>query len=132
MNDRAKEHMKETSQALYDKIKQHFSLPTFEDDIAEDELPADFNYFLIVYGDMQRESESRRFFNQDVFVVYLSENNDQVNEDTLDIISIGESIKTVTCQGTVKERIKKNDSDQHIDRVTINFVRKIKYDSGQV
>lgn len=131
MNEKSKIHMKETSQLLYDKIKEHFNLPTFEDDIAEDELPADFNYFLIVYGDMKR-TESPRVFLQDVFVVYLSENNDQVNEDTLDIISIGESIKTTTCEGAVKERIKKNDSDQYIDRVTINFVRKIKYGSSQV
>jgi hypothetical protein len=128
MNERSKVLMKETSQVLYDKIKLHFNLPTFEDDIAEDELPVDFNYFLIVYGDMKR-TESQRIFLQDVFVVYLSENNDHVNEDTLDIISIGESIKTIACEGTLKERIKKNDSDQYIDRVTINFVRKIKYDS---
>ena len=113
-------------------LQDHFGLPGFQDNINEDEIPEDHNYFLIVYGDISRTDKQRATRNglsQDVYVVYISEGNDELDETSLDIISLVEGVKAVDFQRTTKERIQKADTSEFVDRVTLIFTRRIKYDS---
>jgi hypothetical protein len=58
-------------------------------------------------------------------VYYYSENRDDVDEQTIDIISSVSSIKGINFVNTVKERLQEKDTDRYVDRVTLVFRRVI-------
>jgi uncharacterized protein YuzB (UPF0349 family) len=126
VNEKAKKLMKEQSEGVYDTLKNHFNLPVFQDDIAEDEIPSEFNYFLLVYGDMTPTDTSRNLI-QEVYVTYITENNDMVDEETVDIISLISILKNIDFVRSIKQRLQKKDTDDYIDQVDIIFKRKIPY-----
>jgi hypothetical protein len=126
MNEKLKTYIGKQHQKLIDDLTNTFNLPIFVDEIAEDELPADNHYFLIVYGDMVGTGQGQVF--QEVYVVYISENNLQVEENTVDIISIGSKVPGFTFKRSVKERFQKEDTDNFFDQVTIIFRRKLIYE----
>ncbi|MEW4325863.1 hypothetical protein Q0N12_04215 [Rossellomorea marisflavi] len=131
MNERAKEIIKGQNKSILTVLKDHFKLPAFQDNINEDEIPEDHHYFLIVYGDISRTDQqraSRNGLSQDIYVVYISERNDALDETSLDIISLVEGVKAVDFQRTTKERIQKAETSEFVDRVTLIFTRRIKYD----
>lgn len=131
MNDRAKVFIKEQNSKIPQVLKDHFDLPVFQDNINDDEVPANHNYFLIVYGDIGRTEEQKssgKHLSQEIYVVYLSENNDNIDENSLDIISLVEGVKAITFQRTTKERVQKADTSEFVDRVTYIFSRMIRYD----
>jgi hypothetical protein len=127
MNETQKDYMNKKSQQIYNDLKNTFSLPIFEDEVDNEELGTNKNYFLIVYGDMQ-PANSEGSLSQEFYVVYVSEDNPNVETTTIDIISTMVKISNVTFGRTIKERVQKNDTDDYIDRVTLIFRRKLKYE----
>jgi hypothetical protein len=131
MNERAKALIKQQNIMIPQVLGDHFGLPVFQDNINDDEVPANHNYFLIVYGDIGRtdaQKSTGKHLRQDIYVVYLSENNDDVDESCLDIISLVEGVKAISFERTTKERVQKADTSEFVDRVTLIFTRLIKYD----
>nr|GGG64754.1 hypothetical protein GCM10011398_05470 [Virgibacillus oceani] len=124
MNEKQKKYMKEQKQAIYDDISTTFKLPVFEDEFAEDERPTDNHFFLIVYGDM-RKTDSPKKVRQDIYVVYTSENNPDVDSNTLDILTVVSKVKGIDFERSMRERIKKGETDYYYDRVTIIFSRSL-------
>lgn len=125
MNDKQIAYMKEQKQKIYDDITTTFNLPTFEDEFAEDERPADNNFFLIVYGDM-RKTESPKVVKQDIYIVYSSENNPDVDATTLNILTVASKVKGIEFERSIRERVKKGDTDYYYDRVTLIFSRSLR------
>jgi len=117
----AKQHQK-----LLDDLAQSFQIPVFVDEIAPDERPTDNHYFLIVYGDMNGSNEGQMY--QEVFVVYITEKNPAVEENTVDIISTVSKLPGFSFDRTVKERFRQDETENYIDQVTIIFQRLLKYE----
>lgn len=126
MNEKSKVKMGEQVDLINNNLSTYFQLPIFQDEVAEDELPKEFNYFLIVYGDM--EPSGNKAVNQEINVIYVTENNDQVDEDTIDIISLVQKVSNVTFVRTIKQRGQKKETDEFVDQVTVVFDRKIPYE----
>jgi hypothetical protein len=127
MNDKQKDYMNKQQVKVFNDLSNTFNLPVFEDEIAEDELPSQYNYFLVVYGDFT-STNSHGQLSQEVYVVYVSEDNADVETTTLDIISTMSLVPGFTFNRTVKERVQKDEQDDYIDQVTIIFRRKISYE----
>jgi hypothetical protein len=131
MNERSKALIKQQNKAIPQELKDHFGLPVFQDNINNDEVPPDHNYFLIVYGDIGRSEDQKstgKHLSQDIYVVYLSEKNDEIDENCIDIISLVEGVKSISFQRTTKERVQKAETSEFVDRVTLIFTRMIKYE----
>jgi hypothetical protein len=127
MNEKSKRLMENQQQAIYDNLKNTFNLPVFEDELGEDELPEAFNYFYIIYGDFRKTDAVKRLI-QEIYIVYVTEKNPDVETTTLDIITTISKVSAVEFNRTVKERYQKKDSDEYVDQVTIVFTRKIAYE----
>ncbi len=119
--------MSKKSQQIYDVLKNTFVLPTFEDEVNKEELGTNKDYFLIAYGDI-KSTQSKGNLSQEFYVVYISEDNPNVEPTTLDIITTMEKVSGVTFDRTIKERIQKNEVYDYIDRVTLIFKRKLMYE----
>ncbi len=117
--------MSEQQQLIYDALKS-FNLNVYEDEMTDDDLNP-MNFFLIVYGDFKKE-EAIGKLRQEIYVVYVSEDNANVETNTIDIISLISKVKAVEFQQTIKERIRKGKTDKFIDRVTLVFSRLVKYE----
>lgn len=126
MNEKLKDYMDRQDEKLRNDLEAYFQLPVFVDEIAEDEYPEKYHFFLIVYGDMTATSPGQMY--QDVYVVYVTEKNPDVEKDTVDIVSIGSKIPGFEFQRTKKERFQAKDTDYFIDQVTLVFRRKLKYE----
>lgn len=127
MNEKSKERMRKQQDAIYNGLINQFGFPVVEDEFSSDELPASFNHFLIVYGDFQK-NESVSQLLQEIYVIYLSEDNPEVETTTIDIISTVSKVAGVEFNRTVKERLRKKDSDDFVDQVTLIFRRKVAYE----
>jgi hypothetical protein len=127
MNEKSKLRMERQQQAIYDNLTQTFNLPVFEDELGEDELPDTFNYFYIIYGDF-RSTEATGVLLQEIYVVYVTEDNPDVETTTLDVITMVSKVNGVVFERTAKERYQKNDSDEYVDQVNVIFSRKIAYE----
>lgn len=128
MNEKQKIHLKKQNKLLYDSLSTHFNLPIYQDDLAEDEYPTDYNYFLLIYGDWE-STDSVGSIYQEIYVVFISEGNDLVDEETLDIISlITSSVPGTTFNRALKQRLQKKDTDEYLDQVTVIFRRKMSYE----
>jgi hypothetical protein len=131
MNEKQKAYMKKQKTRVYEDLTTTFSLPVFEDEIAKDELPDPLNSLLVVYGDLKSTviTDSKSQLYQEVFVVFVSENNTEVEETTLDIITVVNRVPGFTFERTVKERLQKGETETFIDQVTLIFRRKLSYES---
>lgn len=127
MNEKAKRKIGMQNDSVFQKLSTHFKIPVFQDDIAEDEVPSSHNYFLIIYGDITNPDDKKSLV-QEVIVVYVTENNDYVDENTIDIISLISSISAIDFDRTIKQRLQKKDTDEYLDQVEVIFKRKIPYD----
>ncbi|WBX80125.1 hypothetical protein PD280_21405 [Virgibacillus salarius] len=127
MNEKQKMYMNKQRNKLVKDLETIFHLPVFEDEIAEDELPSTANYFLVVYGDMRATSSVKSVY-QEVFVVYVSEDNGDVEPTTLDILTVVSNIRGIEFNRTIKERVQKNETDDFVDQVTLIFRRKLTYE----
>lgn len=127
MNDKQKAYMQKQQAKIVDELSATFNLPIFEDEIAEDEALAKANYFLIVYGDMVA-GESPNHASQEVYVVYISEENAEVETTTLDILTVVSKVNGYNFKRTVKERLQKAETDEYVDQVTLVFKRMLQYE----
>jgi len=124
MNDKAKQYINNQNLQIIDKLSAHFGIEVYQDDVSEDEENDMFHFFVFETGEMTA-SESEDYLKQDIFVHYVSENRDDIDGQTLDIISILRGIKFIFVK-TFKERYQKGDTDSYVDRVTIQMRRRIK------
>jgi len=120
--------MREQKEAIFNNLSTQFNLPVFEDDIAEDEEKDldknGYNCFIFETGNFQPTQDFKKL-SQDINVYYHSENKDDVDEMTIDIISSLITVKGVYFTDSTKERMQMKDTDRFMDRVTITFTRKI-------
>jgi hypothetical protein len=128
MNEKQKVYLKKQNTLLYDSLSTHFNLPIYQDNLAEDEYPTDYNYFLLIYGDWESTDSVGSIF-QEIYVVFISEGNDFVDEETVDIISlITSNVPGTTFNRSLKQQLKKKDTDDYLDQVTVIFRRKMSYE----
>ncbi|MEY9975302.1 hypothetical protein [Lysinibacillus sp. RC79] len=124
---KTKTKMQEQIDALL-TVLNTFDIPVFEDDLAEDE-EAQFkknNYHFFVYetGDMNK-NDDQKTISQDVVIYYYSENRDDIDERTVDIIIKLSHIPRMSLKRTQKQRLKRKDTDNYVDRVVFLYQRRI-------
>ncbi len=124
MNEKSKKRMNKQHQRIKEDLSLLFDLPVYQDDLAEDEYPTDYNYILVVYGAFNK-TDTTRDLTQEIYVVYVTENNPNVETETLDLITTMVNIKGINFKRTVKERLQKDDTDDFIDQVTCIFSRRV-------
>lgn len=126
MNEKTKVFIQKQRVEIYNHLKS-FGLAVYEDVITQDQegqlLNADnYNFFIVAYGDFQ-STESKKRLIQTIAVDYYSENRDDVDATTIDIISKLQSIAQVEFDGSRKDSLRVKDTDRFVDRVTILFKR---------
>lgn len=128
LNEKSKKLMQKQVDLIIEGLETHFSLPILQDDLAEDEYKnlKEYKFFILVFGDMNKTGEQH--ISQEILVNYVSENNENIDEDTIDIVSLVSKVNAVDFVRTIKQRGQKKDTDEFVDQVTLVFNRKIKYD----
>ncbi|WP_235674884.1 hypothetical protein [Bacillus mycoides] len=128
MNEKAKKLMQEQRIGIKTKLEDYFKLLVVEDELAEDEeeqlQEVGYNCFTIEYGEFQ-PSSNERTISQNVYISYLSENQDDLDEQTIDIISLVSKEKKVSFVVSKNDRLQMKDTDRYIDRVVFTFRRMI-------
>ncbi|AJH61646.1 hypothetical protein bcere0016_5000 [Bacillus cereus 95/8201] len=128
MNEKAKKLMKEQRMGIKKGLEDHFKLLVVEDELAEDEeeqlQETGYNCFTIEYGEFQ-PSSNERTISQNIYVSYLSENQDDLDEQTIDIISLVSKVKKLSFVTSKNDRLQMKDTDRYIDRVFFTFRRMI-------
>ncbi|MCV9886241.1 hypothetical protein [Metabacillus halosaccharovorans] len=127
MNEKQKNYLKKQNKGIYDNLTAHFNLPIFQDDLAEDEYPNGYNYFLLIFGDFE-STDSINQVSQEIYVVYVTEGNDLVDEHTLDILTLISSVPGISFDRSIKQRLQKKDTDEFLDQVTVIFKRKMSHE----
>ncbi len=120
--------MKEQRLGIKTKLDDHFKLLVVEDELAEDEeeemAEEGYNCFLIEYGEFQ-PSSNERTISQNVYLTYLSEKQDDLEEQIIDIISLISGVKRLLFVSSKSDRFQMKDTDRYIDRVVFTFKRVI-------
>jgi hypothetical protein len=128
MNEKTKRLMREQKEGIFNNLQTQFTLPVFEDELAEDEEKfldkKGYNCFVFETSEFQKTQDIKKL-KQNIYVSYYSENKDDVDETTIDIISILSPVKGVTFSSSRKERLQMKETDRYIDRVTLTFTRMI-------
>ncbi|WP_144461769.1 hypothetical protein [Siminovitchia fortis] len=130
MNEKSKRLMAEQKKKIFSSLKDHFGLEVYEDEIAEDEeeqlLNLDkYNFFTLEMSNFRPAQDPARSISQDVIIDYYSEKRDDVDEVSIDVISLISAIKGMRFTGTQRERLRVKDMDRYIDRVSFLFRRVI-------
>ncbi|MGN4124887.1 hypothetical protein ACMGD3_07700 [Lysinibacillus sphaericus] len=126
--------MSKTKQKMNQQIEemlaalQTFNLSIFEDNLAEDEEAQfkknDYHFFVYETGDMIKNDDLKTI-SQDVVIYYYSENRDDLDERTIDIITALSDVSTMTLERTQKQRLRRKDTDSYVDRIIFLYRRKI-------
>jgi hypothetical protein len=128
VNEKTKRLMREQKEGIFNNLQTHFNLPVFEDEIAEDEEKSldknGYNCFVFETSEFQTTQDIKKV-RQNINVSYYSENRDDVDETSIDIISVLNSVKGVNFSSSRKERLQMKETDRFIDRVTLTFIRMI-------
>ena len=124
MNEKIKAYIKKQNQSLVDTLSSYFSIEVYKDEMAEDEEPAIYHFFIYELGNI-KPTDNDAFLSQDVFVHYISEKRVDIEENTLDIIALLRSKKFIF-GGSTKGRHQKANTDAYVDRVSFSFRRMIK------
>ncbi|WP_107927057.1 hypothetical protein [Lysinibacillus parviboronicapiens] len=113
--------MSKTKQKMNQQIEgmlaalQTFNLSIFEDNLAEDEEAQfkknDYHFFVYETGDMIKNDDLKTI-SQDVVIYYYSENRDDLDERTIDIITALSDVLTMTLERTQKQRLRRKDTDR--------------------
>ncbi|KGR88402.1 hypothetical protein CD32_01705 [Lysinibacillus odysseyi 34hs-1 = NBRC 100172] len=107
---------------------ESFGLEVYEDELSEDEEAAykkgQYHFFVYDTGDMQLTNDFKSI-NQEVAVYYYSEKRDDLDERTVDIILALKNVPMFTLQNTFKDRLKRKDTDNYVDRITLVYNRRI-------
>jgi hypothetical protein len=128
VNEKTKRLMRVQKEGIFNNLQNQFNLPVFEDEIAEDEEKSldksGYNCFVFETSEFQTTQDIKKV-RQNIYVSYYSEQRDDVDETTIDIISILTPVKGVTFSSSRKERLQMKETDRYIDRVTLTFTRVI-------
>lgn len=128
--------MSKTKHKMQEQINQllavlkGFDLPVFEDELGEDEEEKirndenGYHFFTFETGDITR-NEGNKSVSQEVIVYYYSENRDDLDERTVDILSSLSTIPLMVFEGTQKQRLRRKDTDSYVDRIIFLYNRKI-------
>lgn len=128
MNEKSKKLMKEQRLGIKAKLDDYFKFLVVEDELAEDEeeemAEEGYNCFLIEYGEFQ-PSSNERTISQNVYITYLSEKQDDLEEQIIDIISLISGVKRLLFVSSKSDRFQMKDTDRYIDRAVFTFKRVI-------
>ena len=105
-----------------------FDVPLFEDEIAEDEEEKLYHndYHCFVYETLNiSNNNDLKSLTQTVAIYYYSENRDDLDERTVDIILSLRNVTGFSLNSTMKQRLQKKETDQFVDRVIFEYNRKI-------
>lgn len=131
MNEKAKKLMNKQILDLVESLTTTFQLPVFEDEVAEDEEKSlqkeGYNCFVYETGNFTPDENISKV-SQSLTVYYYSENKDDVDEKTLDIITVINKINAVSFVTTEKQRLQKKETDQYVDRIVLTFKRVIPFE----
>jgi hypothetical protein len=120
--------MKEQRLGIKAKLDDYFKFLVVEDELAEDEeeemAEEGYNCFLIEYGEFQ-PSSNERTISQNVYITYLSEKQDDLEEQIIDIISLISGVKRLLFVSSKSDRFQMKDTDRYIDRAVFTFKRVI-------
>ncbi|HAP6872859.1 TPA: hypothetical protein IVM50_002830, partial [Enterococcus faecium] len=58
-NSKEKERLNKQISAIKTSLEEHFKLKLFQDSVGEDELPDDFNYFILETGEIEMITEPK-------------------------------------------------------------------------
>lgn len=123
--------MKEQRLGIKTKLDDYFKLLVVEDELAEDEeeemAEEGYNCFLIEYGEFQ-PSSNERTISQNVYITYLSEKQDDLEEQIIDIISLISGVKRLLFVSSKSDRFQMKDTDRYIDRAVFTFKRVIPFE----
>lgn len=110
---------------------ESFNLKVYEDELSEDEeafhkndQEQGYHFFVYDTGEMEPANDSKSI-NQEVAIYYYSENRDDLDERTIDIILSLKDIPMFSLQNTFKDRLKRKDADKYVDRIVITYKRRI-------
>ncbi|MEB9921181.1 hypothetical protein P4K81_30280, partial [Bacillus cereus] len=120
MNEKSKRLMKEQRSGIKKALEDGFKLLVVEDELAEDEesqlTEEGYNCFILEYGEF-KPSSNERTISQSIYVSYLSENQSNLDEQVIDIISWVGKVKMVSFVVSKSDRLQVKDTDRFIDRV---------------
>lgn len=105
-----------------------FDVPLFEDEIAEDEEEKLYHndYHCFVYETLNiSNNNDLKSLTQTVAIYYYSENRDDLDERTVDIILSLRNVTGFSLNSTMKQRLQKKETDHFVDRVIFEYNRKI-------
>lgn len=105
-----------------------FDIPLFEDEIAEDEEEQLYqnDYHCFVYETLDiSNNDDLKSITQTVAIYYYSENRDDLDERTVDIILSLKDVPGFSLNRTTKQRLQKKETDQFVDRVIFEYNRRI-------
>lgn len=123
--------IKEYMQRQIDEMQmalETFNIPLFEDEIAEDEEEKLYqkDYHCFVYETLDiSNNDDLKSVSQMVAIYYYSENRDDLDERTVDIILSLKDVPGFSLNRTTKQRLQKKETDQFVDRVIFEYSRKI-------
>ena len=127
MNEKSKRLMKEQRSGIK-ALEDGFKLLVVEDELAEDEesqlTEEGYNCFILEYGEF-KPSSNERTISQSIYVSYLSENQSNLDEQVIDIISWVGKVKMVSFVVSKSDRLQVKDTDRFIDGVVFTFKRVI-------
>jgi hypothetical protein len=130
MNEKSKRLMAEQKDQIFSLLEKYSGLKVYEDEIAEDEEEEllnleKYNFYTLAMGNFRPAQEPAKSIAQDIVIDYYSENRDDVDDVTIDVISLISTIKGMRFNGTQKDRLRVKDMDRYIDRVSFLFRRVI-------
>ena len=110
-NSKEKERLNKQISAIKTSLEEHFGLKLFQDSVGEDELPDDFNYFILETGEIEMITEPKYSVGQNLYLTFYSENREDLTGDSLD-----------------PNHLKLENQDRYIDQLVFTFRRLLKSD----
>ncbi|MDF2605902.1 MAG: hypothetical protein K0S34_92 [Bacillales bacterium] len=124
MNEKSKERIQKLNRLLVESLETTFGVNVYQDQVSEDE-EANYHYFIFETGGFV-PTQTDYTLNQEVLVRYYSENRDDLDERTLDIISVLKNAGYSFLRSQ-KSSIQKGETDSYVDEIELYFNRALKY-----
>lgn len=125
VNDKEKERLKNQTIEKMKLLESHFSIPTFQDFLSEDEkkeLKDDYNYFIFEEDEITIVDKDKYTLGQNVYITFYSENRSYLTGDQIDIITLLHN-NLFRFNGTDVNHLKLDNQDRYIDQIVFSFVR---------
>ncbi|MGV2927213.1 hypothetical protein RW115_01335 [Macrococcus capreoli] len=111
-----------TNATIISKLET-FNLPIFQNTVNADERPEVLNLFIVLYGDWSTIDDGKRQLQQDIFVTYLSENRDDVDEMVIKVANELQKISLIKFVSSQTDYVQKSGTEEYVDRVILRFSR---------